>query len=736
MIKDTSQINADRAIDDINEDRFGFAEISKNLASSVVSSTSRDGMVIGIEGKWGSGKSSLINLMKKQINEVDDNNVSTITFSPWLVSNQADYVPLLTKALLAEVEIISKRKGQLFTEQEIKELTNNLRTYGASAVGGLAALAEYLTILYPNASLISKPSRWLQNSIKPNKQTASISDQKISIAQALNKLNHRFVIILDDLDRLEPHEAVEVTRLVRSVADFPNIIYLLCYDKYIFAHAIEQGLQVKNGNSYLQKIVQVSFHIPQPEAFDLRHWLNSETLKIYSSENEDPVSRKIADDLYSVTDYFGDMETPRDVIAILNSIKFHYAPIKDKVYFPDLVWLHIIKIMKPRLYKWCERYLMEWAVISTRDARASESNTLKDELLDILQNDIMQGHNYIYRLRYCIPGLQPTGEDEIEIFQQLGFDIAELENNKRLGSPEHGRYYFAFSSPKVGMSDTELNAITVLGESTPELLRDRLIELSVEKRQINGSWLEYYFDRISRADLTHWTENQLSNMIFTIVDIMDEVLHSSILRQNMGRLPIAHGTVDLVYKLLRILREKDQERYASILLHVLNDAQSIVWLVDDLISMELRRHGIIPNTQYIHDEKTLSAQEANNAHQIILDRLTNDVDRQRLFDGADIISPLFRWREFDGGEYTKPQAWFEEYTDTDEKFLHVLEGMRGWRSSSDSGISFPLSKNNVAPFADWETCKQRLLSISQNTEISDELRDKAYELYSVTDEKF
>ena len=59
-----------------------------------------------------------------------------------------------------------------------------------------------------------------------------LSELKDKLAKSLRELNHRFVVTIDDVDRLEPAEVIEILRLVRSVVDLPNIIYLLCYDQW------------------------------------------------------------------------------------------------------------------------------------------------------------------------------------------------------------------------------------------------------------------------------------------------------------------------------------------------------------------------------------------------------------------------------------------------------------------------------------------------------------------------
>lgn len=65
---------------------------------------------------------------------------------------------------------------------------------------------------------------------------------RTEIAKKIDELDLSFIVLLDDLDRLEPAQAVEVIRLVKSVGDFPRFRYLLCYDKAILSCAISLGL--------------------------------------------------------------------------------------------------------------------------------------------------------------------------------------------------------------------------------------------------------------------------------------------------------------------------------------------------------------------------------------------------------------------------------------------------------------------------------------------------------------
>ncbi|MBL1404841.1 MAG: hypothetical protein COC00_002570 [Rhizobiales bacterium] len=723
-------LSADRSLSSSVDDKFGLSEVADKLAGSVISSASKDGMVIGIEGKWGSGKTSLINLMMQKIDEGSKSNISTINFAPWLIGGPEDYIISLMNSLTDKVDAISEQNGDTFNKIDKERLKSNLKKYGVRTIDILSYASALIEPSGAASKIIAYFSRVISAGTEKNSKFVSIDRRKKTISEILKKFDHRFVIVIDDLDRLEPKEAVEVMRLIRSVADFPNVVYLICYDREILAHAIKEGLNLEDGDDYLQKIVQVSFKVPTPEAFDLRYWLNKDCLDILSEQNSIRPTKKSLEDLYQVIDQFGTMQTPRDVVSILNSIKFHYPPVKDSVYFPDLVWLHLIKILKPNLYNWCEKYLAEWAVISTGDARASGNDKLNVQLVKILADDLTSTDKYFLK-RLC-PGLSFEGDDTINLFGRIdNVTFETLVQNSRLSSPDHWRYYFAFSSPKSSMTTSEINEVSNLAESDLKKFQLKLIDLSKNKRQVNGTWLEYYFDRIAISNFDDWSTRKLSNVIFGICDEMDVIGNSPDIRVQMGRIQIKYKTVELIYKLLKILKSKKASSFNTTINRVMKNAKSIGWLVDDFLNIELRRHNIIPNKQYTNDPNILSKAQAKTAQKTLLSRLNQKIDRDRLFNNNELASPLFRWRDIDNGSIEKPKKWFEEYTKTDDDFLYVLERMRGWSSSGEK-ITYPLGEDTISHLMEWEKCKERLLEISTNNKTSAASKRTALELIEAT----
>lgn len=90
----------------------------------------------------------------------------------------------------------------------------------------------------------------------------SILELKDNINSELKKLDKIFLIVIDDLDRLLDKELMLILQLIKGVADFNNIIYLISYDKNVVSNSIETFKREK-GSDYLDKIVQLPITIPK-----------------------------------------------------------------------------------------------------------------------------------------------------------------------------------------------------------------------------------------------------------------------------------------------------------------------------------------------------------------------------------------------------------------------------------------------------------------------------------------
>lgn len=323
----TIDFNGDKALKGAAEDRLGFAAIAEAIAASLARQPTVDGLVVGIEGRWGSGKSSLVNMMLNSLRNVEDHKRPEIVeFKPWLIGDRDGLLISLFSELATAVDTIEEVAGDSSgsLRRQLVNTGEQVRNF-AARLGAVGPLAKLAGSVVPFASSAGDVISLLAESAKALKNQPTLAAEKLRLRDRLSSLPRRIVVTIDDVDRLEPAEVVELLRLVRSVADFPNVVYVLCYDPGIVAHSIEVAAKVNNGYAYIEKIVQIPISVPQPESFDLRRWFREEVggLSMLADEAGNSLSR-----LSSVIDIEGGryLTTPRHVVRCTDSIRFFWGP--------------------------------------------------------------------------------------------------------------------------------------------------------------------------------------------------------------------------------------------------------------------------------------------------------------------------------------------------------------------------------------------------------------------------
>src|SRR5262249_46849912 len=152
--------------------------------------------------------------------------------------------------------------------------------------------------------------------------------------------------IIDDIDRLTAEEIRLMFRLIKTVADFPNIIYLLAFDKGVVLSAL--GSEQASSEDYLAKIIQISFELPLPGQDALRTMLEQRLREIVAD-----TPRELFD-VYDWSSAYGDnayrpginyfMKTPRDVVRLTDSMKLTYSAVKSKVNAVDFVMIETLRL--------------------------------------------------------------------------------------------------------------------------------------------------------------------------------------------------------------------------------------------------------------------------------------------------------------------------------------------------------------------------------------------------------
>lgn len=715
--------NPDRPLKADQPDRLGFKAIASSLASSLVEGSVSQGLVVAIEGSWGSGKSSMVNLL---CDAVKPDQATIIRFDPWLIGDRNAMVSSLINDIASKIDALQAKDGISSAEakEEIKGLAKKLRNYSVKAGAVVSPLAIVsASILAGQAGADATKAAFDTLAQIGEEKDKPLSDLKDDLVKGLLELGHKFIVVIDDLDRLEPQEANEVIRLVRAVGDFPNIIYLLCYDKEVLAKSLKTALDIDDGKQFLQKIVQVHFSLPRPEEFDLRNWLYEELYNIILSAGagvSEP--EKLGDRLYAACDIQGkNLKTPREVALIINSLKLYLPTIAAKVDLVDLCWLHILKVANEKLYHWIERYLNIFAVVYNGTAQTSDHEDLIQELKEILQLNLEEKDTLyeavLWDLKDMLPGFDINFANDgtkIELFQTVGDDkLAILEQQKRIGSPSHYRIYFAFDQPQAALSDVIFSTIienSNAGKDVTTILED----LIGKKRPQGGTQYNLFLDRMKRHSMAGLSS------VETLVQSIGNTIDQACINDKRG---LFYGQVyrmgySIFQSILKTINPQNREKFLQ---DFFRNCKSISWAFGKVLGSELLYHG--RGAEHVQvGKQILTENELNAGVAIMLERLKG-ADRAKIKDIPMPLSFLHRWKVAAGEKDLFD--WAQETSAADEDFLHVVAMCQNTEYSDKEYKILSLSDLGLC-FNAFEA-RTRLKDIAANSQNSID-KQKAQEL--------
>lgn len=327
-------------------DRLNHAPFAARIAKVIISLTAPNGYVIGLHGQWGSGKSTVINFILAHVNkhnaEHEEDQVINIDFRPWIVSGHQDLI-------MAFFKIMSERLGpkdstwDRFRRRAFRFLhgtTDNLVDAAATVAlsidptGAAAGFGANLTKKSVNALL----GQFLED---PSLQAAYESLRK-----QLGRSGKRFLVTIDDIDRLEDEHVRSIMQMVKSIGQLPNVVYLLSYDRDIVWDALDPGAK-RAGPRFAEKIVQQEIELPRPSRNSLLAILDEEISFLTANA---PNSTRWQ---YLVRDGVRRwIRSPRDVIRLSNAVKFSWPAMEGEIDPQDLLAMEGLRLFDAGAFSW------------------------------------------------------------------------------------------------------------------------------------------------------------------------------------------------------------------------------------------------------------------------------------------------------------------------------------------------------------------------------------------------
>ena len=316
---------------------------------------SESAFAVGITSEWGTGKTSFLLDLKKAV----EGKCYMMDFRPWHCQTPDqivnEFFELFRKTIKCVYSPLQKpiiRYAQLLSEVD------------------LPSYVRPIFKLLPDTS-------------------HSIDEYKTRIEEGLKQLDKPVLVTIDDMDRLAADELFEVLRLIRNTAAFPNLIFIVCYDKsYVVKQISNMGID--DSDLYLEKIFPLELTLPKTEDEALIETFRKAMIEMhFMNGKQDSLRRKITaeDELIMVRLLPTFRKVKRFARVMTTNAMFLLDKLGEKnVDVYDIFLIELLHFCRPDIYMLLRDTPEELLEVRLDDRTQQARYTLRSKFHDVLKD--------------------------------------------------------------------------------------------------------------------------------------------------------------------------------------------------------------------------------------------------------------------------------------------------------------------------------------------------------------
>lgn len=373
----------DAAIDSIDKDVFNHKDIAENIVNVI--ETEETPFNLAIIGKWGIGKSSVIEIVKGKLK--DPKKYKFHEINAWKYEKEA-LRRALTKQLFISldrneqtkaVEDLKQKSSTIMKEKEEQNsLLNQLKDMFVETIRILTkafiilafivlvlsiligiysffkqedyistwtyVMNKLLSVTTVVSVLIAIFEKYIEINFNAGNKITTINNPIRDVDQYedllkehLKKIKYKEIVIIDDLDRLSPEKIVEALDAIKAFTELKNIIFIVPFDDDILRKALVDNKiklnesYVVEGELFLDKLFQFKIYMPPLPEYDLKQY--SDVIIAEEAPGILEICPNNYKDIMNILIY-PDVKTPRQVKKIINTFMNNILILekrKDKV---------------------------------------------------------------------------------------------------------------------------------------------------------------------------------------------------------------------------------------------------------------------------------------------------------------------------------------------------------------------------------------------------------------------
>jgi hypothetical protein len=583
----------DHPIKNLKDDKLGVRRFAEKIAENVESLLSQDNdgsTAIGIVAPWGYGKTTILNFIEKALSEKEGKKDRLIfDFNPWIYSKRSN----LTS------EYISTLENKL-GKQNLKEVAEPVKRLGQALNPLFPTLSRSTILLLPIITnnpviMIVTIVIFVLVVIIVWSQTVSpknLEDCKDAINKSLK--DKQVIVFIDDIDRLPADEVMDILRLIISICNFKNCIYVLAYDEKYVIKAIEEVCKNQEGREYLEKIVSFPYKLPEHSDKTLLGFLHTGLSQIVEDSHYEKLVN--TDHCKSLLEKLVPLylQTPRKIIRLLNAFNTSYVIAGTTLHWGDLLTLESIKLYNPETYEVIAKnkklYLKTYQDLVSYNINKREHTNIEEQRKSLVSDcDIRE------LVELLLPHYRSIDHyEERRVSHDYFFDN-----------------YFNIELNNTVLTEKEIQIlIQVLGEE-PERFSEKLTSLTRENSIVFTNTLDTLIDRVPQMNDAQ--KNALLEWFFTssddYTDTKNEFSNYFVFSKMFSNLLIPVHQMRMVH-LTEIEKKNKSEQFFKWLCRIKNSG-TLALFIQEILKKNFNNflNNLDLSEEEINDLKTLAIKQ-------------------------------------------------------------------------------------------------------------------------------
>ncbi|EOV0118947.1 P-loop NTPase fold protein [Vibrio parahaemolyticus] len=425
-------------------DLLNRLDFANHLANVLLLNHDDDCLTVSLEGEWGYGKTSVINLVKGALNEKEAAPI-IIEYNPWLAGKPESLIQDFLLQFSSQLNIKDNSEVALKASKEL------------IAYSSLFSVAKLVPGAEPWASIVEKVFSKFGSSTKKIAELKKLDllGKKKKVVSAMQKIKTPIIVVIDDIDRLTPSETFQVLRLVKAVADFSGTSFLLAFDSSYLVSVLDKN-DIVNASEYINKVIQLRVPLPVISERGMNELANVELNNLSDKNLTDRFESDQERLSWIYHHYFKHLiKNPRELKRFFNHLRFVLEQVEGQVCFSDLFSLSIIATKANAIYEHVKK--TPEAYIGKRFSNDGLMMDKPEEVVKSFNEDRSQILKaFSERDRKLLEGLLGDTFPLIDSGGYSHYGVSDADAAGRISAPQRLHVAFHYKTPTGYFSDQEI----------------------------------------------------------------------------------------------------------------------------------------------------------------------------------------------------------------------------------------------------------------------------------------